>query len=246
MTSPDLASLQDNINRYYPYLLEIRKRLLFVAALFGIASIIGFFNYQKITTFILGFFNLKGVNVVFTSPYQFFSLSINTGMIVGLAVIFPLLLFQLLAFLKPALRPREFKLVLVSVPLSVILFACGFTFGLVVMKYVVVTFYQKAVELQIGNYLDIELLLSHILITSALMGLAFQFPIVMTFLMHLKIIKQKMLESQRLLFYLVTLIFVMLLPPTDLMSDALLFFPLVILFELTLILNRIVLKTHLL
>ena len=239
-------NLQENINKYFPYLLEIRKRLLFVASLFIVATVIGFIYYERITTTILQFFSLKGVNIVFTSPFQFFSLAINSGLIVGLVVIFPLLLYQILAFLRPALRTREYKLILVSLPLSIILFVAGFGFGVLVMKYVVATFYQKSLELQIGNFLDIELLLSHILVTGALMGVGFQFPIVMTFLMHFKVVKHKLIESQRPIIYIATMIFVLLLPPTDLMSDALLFLPLVFLFELTLILDRVFLKTHLL
>ena len=238
-------TLQETINRYFPYLLEIRKRLLFVVSLFAVAAVIGFIYYEKITFTVLQFFSLKGVNVVFTSPFQFFSLAINSGIVAGLVVVFPLLLYQLLAFLKPALRPKEFKLVVAALPLSLVLAGLGFTFGIWVMKYIVAIFYQKSLELHIGNVLDIELLLSKIILTSALMGLAFQFPVVMTFLMHFKLIKHRQLVAWRPFAYMVALLFVMLLPPTDLVSDVLLVLPLVLLFELTLILNRVFLKTHL-
>ena len=46
-----------------------------------------------------------------------------------------------------------------------------------VMRYVIVLFYKKSVELNIGNILDVSLLLSQILITSVLMGIAFQYPV---------------------------------------------------------------------
>lgn len=242
---PDTA-LSDTINKFYPYLLEIRKRLLFIAALFGVATTIGFLYYEKIVIWALHFFNLTGINVVFTSPFQFFSLAVSSGMVVGLIVVFPLLLYQLISFLRPALNVKEYKVVLAGLPLAILLFIGGFIFGVFVMKYVVAIFYQKSIELKIGNILDIELLLSKIILTGALMGVAFQFPIVMTILMHLKIVKHKVFAAQRPIAYIIALIFVMFLPPTDLMSDVILFLPLVILFELTLLLNRVVLKTHLL
>ncbi|PIZ99175.1 MAG: Sec-independent protein translocase TatC, partial [Candidatus Levybacteria bacterium CG_4_10_14_0_2_um_filter_35_8] len=47
------------------------------------------------------------------------------------------------------------------------------------------------------NFLDINRLLSSILITGALMGMAFQFPIVLTVLMRLKVVKYKALVKQR-------------------------------------------------
>ncbi len=248
-TSPTIVTastpLQDTINKYYPYLLEIRKRLLFVCALFSIVTIVGFMNYERIVRWCLHFFNLQGINVVFTSPFQYFTLAINSGIFVGLVVVFPLLLYQLLSFLRPALRPREFKVLAAGLPISILLFIGGFIFGVTVMKYVVTIFYQKSVELHIGNVLDIELLLSKIIMTGALMGLAFQFPIVLSVLMRFNIVKYKTIVAQRPMAYLIALVFVMLLPPTDLMSDAILLLPLVVLFELTLLTNRFIFKSHL-
>lgn len=234
--------VQATINRYYPYLMEIRKRLLFLASLFLISAGIGFFYYERIITLILSFLNLEGVNVVFTSPFQFFSLAVNSGMFLGLIAIFPFLIFQIISFLKPALNRKEYRLITFSLPLSIILLAVGFGYGVTVMKYVVTIFYQKSVELQIGNILDIELLLSKIVLTGILMGLSFQFPVIMSVLMHLKVINHKTMVSYRPLAYAGSLMFVMLLPPTDILSDVLLVLPLVILFELTLLLNRFFLK----
>ena len=246
MAKESSAQLLDPYEKYIPYLFEVRKRLVFTVGVFLIASILGFFYYERIVTMILNFLHLGGVNVVFTSPFQFFTLAINSGFVVGLIVVFPLLILQILTFIKPALKAKEFKLILLLLPFSLLLFIFGFGFGISVMRYVISIFYQKSVELQIGNMLDIELLLSKIVITGALMGIAFQFPIVMTVLLRLKVIKYKYFVQQRPMAYIIALFFVLLLPPTDIMSDIILTLPLVILFELTLILNRIVLKSHLL
>src|SRR3972149_9652707 len=191
------VGLQDTINRYFPYLMEIRKRLLFIASLFLVAAVFGFFYYEKIVIFILKFLSFEGINVVFTSPFQFFTLAVNSGIFVGLVIVFPLILFQLLAFLKPALKVKEYRLIIALLPIAIILFVGGFSFGVAVMRYIVAIFYQKSVELQVGNLLDIELLLSKIVLTGALMGLAFQFPVVMTVLMRLKVIRYSSFIKQR-------------------------------------------------
>jgi len=64
------SSLQDTINKYYPYLAEIRKRLMFVAAIFISATVLGFFYFEKVLKLALEFFKLEG-SVGFTSPFQF-------------------------------------------------------------------------------------------------------------------------------------------------------------------------------
>ena len=237
--------MDDIYNRYFPYLMEVRKRLFFVASIFLISSALGFIYYEKIITASLGIFNLEGINIVFTSPFQFIELSINSGLLIGLIAVFPLLIIQCLSVLKPALKKSEFKLVISLLPLSIFLFIFGFTYGVYIMRYVLIVFYEKSLALDIGNFLDVSKFLSQILLTSALMGLAFQFPVVLTILMRLKIIKHAALTKQRLIAYSVSVIFAAFLPPTDLFSLALLTIPLVILFETTLLLNKVVFKAHL-
>lgn len=232
------------VARYLPFILEIRKRLFFVVAIFLIAAIIGFINYERVVQVLLELFAFKGVNIVFTSPFQFISLAVNIGVLLGMIVIFPLLLFQILAFLKPALSPREFKTILSLIPLSLFLFLTGFSFGAVMMRYVVVLFYERTVRLDIGNFLDISLLMSQILTTSILMGVAFQFPILMTLLMRLGIVKYSFFAEKRVFAYAISLIFATLLPPTDIFSLVLLTAPLLVLYELTLAANRFVFRTQ--
>ena len=237
---------EDALAKYTPFIVEIRKRLLFLLSVLLISGSLGFIYYQRIITVILDFFNLEGVNIVSTSPFQFMNLAITSVFLTGIVIAFPVLLFQVLTFLKPALHSKEYRTVVALLPVTTLLFLGGFAFGVVTMRYVVILFYQRSSELQIGNFLDISLLLSQILLTAVLMGLAFQFPIILTILMRLKVINYKMLIKKRLLVYAISLIFATLLPPTDLLSLVVLFLPLALLFELTLILNRWVLKSHIL
>jgi len=239
------VGIAKNIARYTPYLVEIRSRLIFCAVLFAASSLIGFIFYERIITFILSFFSFKGVNIVFTTPFQFFTLALNCGLLVGVIIIIPVLIYEIFSFLKPALQPKEFRLLGSILPIGILLFVFGFIYGVTMMKYLVQIFYQSSVRLQIGNLLDIESFLSSVLFTGLLMAIAFLFPIFMTVLMQLKLVKHKFFVSQRRTAYLIGMIFVILLPPTDLISNIILFSPLLFLFELTLILNRVLLKTHL-
>ncbi|BCX15100.1 MAG: twin-arginine translocase subunit TatC [Patescibacteria group bacterium] len=232
--------LQKVINKNLPFLMEIRRRILFTASVFLVFSFLGFFYYEKIIKSVFNLLNLPAVNIVFTSPFQYMELAINCGVAVGLVISFPLIIWQLLSFLKPALKPKEFRIILLLLPVSLALFAGGFGVGIWMMRYVVSLSYQKSVELSIGTLLDISSLLSKIIVTSSLMGIAFQFPIVMTALMQLNIVKTKKFAKQRPLIYTLAIIFAALMPPTDIFSLLLLTLPLVILFELTLLLNKLV------
>lgn len=231
-------NIQTAVVRYMPYLSEIRKRLLFVFSIFIIAWIVGFIYYQPIVTYIMGLYNLQGVNITFTSPFQFISLAFNAGMVVGLIVVFPLVIYQILSFLRPALKPREFLLVLKLLPLNLILFIAGFLFGTWVMKFIVSVYSQQTTLLNIENLWDVSQFFSQFFLTAVLLGVLFQFPIILTLLLRLGVLDHAGVSKQRISIYAILLLFVVFLPPTDLFSLFMMFLPLVIIFEIALLLNR--------
>lgn len=237
--SDEISSL---ISKYSPFFKEIKKRFIVTLVIFVLALIAGFIFYENIIRFIVSLLRLDGVNIVFTSPFQFLSLAMTSAMLVAIIVVLPLIIYQIMSFLRPALRKNEFKIIVTFIPFSIILFVSGFGFGLVIMRYIIEIFYQKSLELNIGNFLDISNLLSQVLITSALMGLAFQFPIILTILIRLEIISYKFLENYRLWAYIASLIFAAFLPPTDLLSLFLLCLPLIFLFEVTIIINKYIFR----
>ncbi len=226
-------------SKYSPYLFEIRKRILATLAVFAVATVVGFVFYERIIKFLIDILSLKGINLVFTSPFQFISLAISCGLACGLVFTFPLLIYQVLSFLRPALRVKEYKMVVGSLPYSITLFLIGFSFGVLVMKWQIQLFLTKSLSLGIGNILDISRLLSTVLLISVFMGLAFQFPIIILLLARIGVIKHSQLVKQRPWVYLGSALFTILLPLDSILADVLLALPLITLFEITLILNRI-------
>lgn len=229
-------------NLFFPFIEEIRKRLLLTLSIFIITSIIGFIYYEKILLFVLKIIRLSGINIVFTSPFQFINLSISSALLLGVLFSFPVLIYQFFSFLRPALRPKEFRLIISLLPISFILFIIGFGFGFLIMRYIINIFYLKSQELNIGNILDVSQLLSQVLLTAVLLGIASQYPVFMTILIRLGIVSTSSIARQRPFIYTAALVFAALLPPTDLLSLFLLTLPLVILFETTLLLNRMFMK----
>lgn len=237
--SPETSELKALINKYSPFLTEIRKRIFFTLGFFVVAMLVGFVFYEKIIKFLVEILSLKGINIVFTSPFQFINLAISCGIATGLVLVFPLLIYHILSFLRPALRVKEYKMIVRFLPSSIFLFLTGFSFGVLIMKWQIQIFLNRSVSLDIGNILDISRLLSTVLMTSILMGIGFQFPIILFLLMRIGIIKHSQLSKHRLWVYLGSLIFAIFLPPDSILADFILASPLVILFEITLLLNRI-------
>lgn len=233
--SPELDKIKE---KYSPFFRETRKRILATLAVFAFFTIFGFIFYEDIIRFLVGTLSLEKVNIVFTSPFQFINLAISCGLVTGLLVALPLLIIQVLYFLKPALIKTEYKTLINLLPFSIFLFLIGFAFGSVIMKWQIEIFLSRAISLGIGNILDISSLLVTVFLTSALMGLGFQFPIVLLLLMRFNILKYQDVSKKRPWIYLGSFVFTLFLPPDSILADIFLSLPLIFLFEITLILYR--------
>lgn len=237
ITTPQTSDLNQLLTKYSSFISEIRKRIIFTLIVFVLGVVTGFLFYENIIKLLIDILSLKGVNIVFTSPFQFINLAISCGIATGLVMVFPLLIYQILSFLKPALKKSEFKLIMIFLPFSIVLFLIGFSFGMLIMRWQIQVFLTQSVTLGIGNILDISKLMSTVLFISSVMGVAFQVPIIILILARIGIIKHSQLTKKRLWIYLGAFIFTIFLPLDSILADLLLALPLVVLFEITLLIN---------
>lgn len=242
MTTQDSPISDEGIDaaiiKYTPYLKELQANLLHVLIVFATGGVIGFIYYQKILSFIMHMFKLNGINLVLTSPYQFINLAVNTGLLCGLILALPLLGYHLLSFVRPALAPREYKLISRLYPASLILFVTGFIFGAWIIQFIVTIYSQTTVEFAVNNLWDVSHFFSEILSTGISLAIIFELPILLSGLIRLKLLKVSLLKKSRRYVYAAIVIFVAFLPPNDVISLALLSIPPLLLFEITLLLNQ--------
>ena len=237
-TTAEPSAVDAAVKKYLPYLQEIQKKLITLLIVILVSGVFGFFYYQKIITFVLSIFNLKGVTIIMSSPYQFINLSINTGIAMGVIVAIPLLLYYLIGFLKPALAPKEYRLITRLVPLALLLFIVGFGFGAWVMQFVIDIYKQTALEFNVSNMWDISRFFAQTIIMGVCLGLMFELPIVVTLLIKLKLVKKQTIASNRRFVYAGIVLLAAILPPNDVISLSILTIVPLFLFELALLLNK--------
>ncbi|HUD44078.1 MAG TPA: twin-arginine translocase subunit TatC [Patescibacteria group bacterium] len=233
--------LADNLvmfQEHFEYVSELRSKLFSVLIFFAIGALVSFLFGNQLIVLGLKLFNLQGVNIVMTSPFQFIGLSFTISITCGIIAALPVFLYQVLKFVKPALHQHEYKMILKLLPWSLLLFILGFSFGVWIMRYVVLIYASVAKGFQVGNFWDIQKLFDAVFMTATLLGLIFEFPIICTLLLRFHFMKRQSIAKKRIYIYGGIILFVTMLPPTDIFSDLLLAVPLLLLFELTLLLNR--------
>ena len=237
-TSNGMEELNKNIEKYLPFLEDLRGRLFRGVILFAIFFVAGFFFTGTILKKILELVHLDQVTIAASSPFQFIEIAMDFGFFLAIIVCIPYIIYSFYSFIVPALTKNEQIKLLKSIPLSVVLFIVGFSYGFFILNYALKALASINIGLGIANFWNVGQFLSQIFITSALLGLIFQFPLLLTLLIKLGIITPETLKNQRRVAYFLMFSLTALLPPTDILSLVAMVLPLVLLYEVTILLNK--------
>jgi sec-independent protein translocase protein TatC len=211
---------------------ELRSRLIVslvaIVPAFGVA----YYFHEEIIEWLTGPLpdDRQLVTLGVTEP---FTTSVMVSLIVAIGLVLPVLLWQIWAFLAPAVAPHFERVALFFVALSTALFACGVVF----MYYVVL---PRALEF-LTNYDDelyeIQIRASYYYNFVALLllggGIAFLLPIFVLALVRLRVLTSSRLRENRRIAFVILLVFAALLPTVDPVSLAFEIIPLMLLFELS-------------
>ncbi len=233
-----MDELKKKLLDYGQYLDDIRRRILKLVIVFIIFFISGFLLTGKILGSVINLLKIKNVTIVTNSPFQFIDLAMNTGILIAIIFCLPIAIYLIYGFLKDGLQPKEKKFFFILLPIGFLLFFIGFIYGFAILYYALGLIANINIKLGVINLWDIDKFLSQIIMTAALLGLIFEFPLVLTFLIRTKIIDQDFLKKKRRLAYALMFVVVSLLPPTDGLSLIIMVLPLIIIYELTILLNR--------
>jgi sec-independent protein translocase protein TatC len=233
-----LEEFKKNIEKFLPYLEDLRQRLYRGVILFVIVFFGGFLSAGIILKKILNLVHVEQVTIAVSSPFQFVDLAMDLGFFLAIMVSVPYIIYSFYVFIIPALTRSEKIRILKSIPLSAGLFILGFFYGFFILNYALEALASINVRLGIANFWNISQFLSQIFITSALLGLVFEFPLLLALLIKLGIVTPQTLKNKRLIAYFLMLSLTALLPPTDGISLIAMTLPLVLLYEVTILLNN--------
>jgi sec-independent protein translocase protein TatC len=211
---------------------ELRSRLIIALVAIVPAFLLAFAFHEHIMDWLTGPLpdDRSLVTLGVTEP---FTTSVKVSLLAGLALALPILLWQVWAFLAPAVEPHFQRIVLTFIVLATALFATGVVF----MYYVVLPRALDFLTSYDEELYDIQIRASYYYnfaaVTLLAGGLAFLLPIFVLGLVRLRIVTSDRLRANRRIAFVLLLVFAILLPTVDPVSLAFEVVPLVLLFELS-------------
>jgi sec-independent protein translocase protein TatC len=217
---------------------ELRSRLIISASVLAVAFALCFWQNHLLIKVANGPLP-DGFHPITFSVTEPFMTTVTVVAYGAILISLPVILYELYAFVLPALTPRERGVALPLLVLMPALFVAGVVFGYFVVIPAATKFLLHFNQDQFNIQVRARDYYSFFAMTEIAMGIVFQVPIVILALTRLGITTPQRLASQRKTAVVVIAVIAMALPGTDPITMLIEMVPLLVLFEGSLILARI-------
>ncbi|MEQ1976626.1 Sec-independent protein translocase subunit TatC [Xenorhabdus sp. SGI240] len=232
----------DNTQPLISHLIELRKRILnsLITVLVVFLALVYFSNdiYRLIAAPLMEQLP-KGANMIATDVASPFFTPIKLTIMVSIFVSAPMILYQVWAFIAPALYKHERRLIMPLLFSSSILFYLGMAFAYFVVFPIAFGFFINTVPVGVVISTDISNYLSFVMALFMAFGVSFEIPIAIILLCWSGIVTPESLKRKRPYILVGAFVVGMLLTPPDVFSQTLLAVPMYLLFELGILLSQV-------
>ncbi|MGG6310621.1 twin-arginine translocase subunit TatC [Paenibacillus macerans] len=222
------------------HLTELRRRLVLVCIVFVVVLVGAFFVVDPIYHY-LTVNAISGVTIELNafSFWDGVGVYMKIAMLVALGITLPFTLYQVWAFVSPGLKPQERKATVKYIPFVFICFVVGLAFGYYVVFPLAMTF-TGTLNKELGlvetyGMADYFKFLTNIVLPISLL---FELPLIILFLTQLRILTPIRLRKMRRVAYFALVVISVMITPADFFSAFLVLIPLVLLYELSVVLSQ--------
>lgn len=218
---------------------ELRDRVMVAAIAIVITSAISFFFATNIIQILL--IPSGQERLIALNPTENFTTYMRVALFSGIALSMPVILYELYAYIDPALHPNERRFALTLGPFVLALFVGGMLFCYFLLLPNALKFLINFGSPVIENQLRAADYLSFVTTFILGMGIVFEVPVIIFALIRLHIVSRAWLAKQRRYVFLLSFVAGAIITPTpDPFNQILVALPMYLLYELGMLLGRLV------
>ncbi|KLT72634.1 twin-arginine protein translocation system subunit TatC [Neisseria arctica] len=229
-----MSEIEQNAQPLVEHLIELRRRLILMVAGILVCFLCLMPFAQKLYTFVaqpLMATLPKGTNMIAIDVITPFFVPVKVALMVAFLISLPNTLYQIWAFVAPALYKNEKRLITPLVVSSVLLFFIGMAFAYYLVFPVVFKFLAGVTPEGVSMATDINKYLSFVLGMFVAFGATFEVPIVVVLLNRMGVVSVEQLKQARPYVIVGAFVVAAVITPPDVISQFLLALPLIILYE---------------
>ena len=235
---------RDNIDRdmsLTEHLTELRRCLFKAGAALVAGTAVSFYYLEQI----IAALTAPVGQLYYLRPAEAFMVYLKIALIAGLILASPMVLYQLYSFIRPALTLREKHYALCTIPIIIVLFLGGMVFSYYLVFPRAVEFFLGFGAERVSPLISMESYLDFLLMLVVPFGFVFNIPVVLLLLAYLKLLPVNALGRYHKHVILAAFILAAFITPTpDIITQSLLALPMVVLYEVSLVLCRFLLAKN--
>jgi sec-independent protein translocase protein TatC len=187
--------------------------------------------------------NTKPLNLISIKMSGQITTHITVAMVAGLILAFPVILWEFWQFFKPALKANEARYAKGAVFAASMLFFVGVLFGYFMLAPLSIHFLSSyEVDPSVVNQINIRSYIGTLTSVCLATGLVFELPIIAFFLTKIGLITPSFMKKYRKHAIVVIFIVAAIITPPDVFSQTLVAIPLLILYEVSILISSRVMK----
>jgi sec-independent protein translocase protein TatC len=223
------------------HLAELRRRIIWSVVVLFVGVGLGFWLADPVFDhFMAQLKSLANVQVAQFTFAETFMLQFHLAFILGFAMALPFVLYQLIAFVAPGLKPGERRMVYTLIPGATLMFVAGLAFGYLIVVPQTMRFLLWFADTKgVDSFISPQEYFGFITGLSVPLGILFQLPLVVIVLARVGILKSRFLVRLRKYWFLISFILGAILSPIPTVIDQILMaIPLLALYEVSIWLAR--------
>jgi sec-independent protein translocase protein TatC len=232
---------------FLDHLEELRWRILWSLLAIIIFTIIGFFVVTQFD--VLGLLIapiqpfLGDSKLKYLSPTAPFFITLKLALAVGFLFAAPVVIYQIWAFLSPALHPTEKRAIVPALYFGLVLFMVGVAMAYYVALPVTLQFTMSFQTESLEQSIVIEEYMSVVTRMLLAFGIVFEMPVVILALTFIGLVTPEFLaEKRRHAIGIITVVAALITPGDVLTLTVMMMVPLILLYELSITLSRLIVR----
>lgn len=234
---------RDNIDRdmsLTEHLTELRSCLFKAGAALVAGTAVSFYYLE----YIIKTLTAPVGQLYYLRPAEAFMIYMKIALLAGLILASPMVLYQLYSFVRPALTLREKHYARFTIPIIIVLFLGGMLFSYYFVFPRALEFFLGFGNGHVNPLISMESYLDFMLMLVVPFGFVFNIPVVLLLLAYLKLLPVNALGRYHKHVILAAFILAAFITPTpDIITQSLLALPMVALYELSLVLCKLLLAS---
>jgi sec-independent protein translocase protein TatC len=222
---------------------ELRARIIVCVAVLGVALALCFWQNHLLLEIASGPLPSDHKQLITFSVTEPFTTTVTVAAYGALVLSLPIILWQLYAYILPAFSPREKKAVLPILLLFPVLFLAGLAFSYWVVMPAALKFLLGFNSAQFNTQVRARDYYSFFSMTMLAGAVVFQLPLVILAVTRLGIVRVEQLTRNRRYAYLIIAVIAAALPGVDPVSMIIEMVPLLVLFELSILIAKVLGRT---